>query len=139
MNIACRHIGENWPPYIIAEMSANHNHSLDRALDIVDAAADAGAHAIKIQTYTADTMTLDLAEGDFYISDPQSLWVGNSMYELYKQAYTPWEWHAPIMERAGKRGITCFSSPFDESAVDFLESLRCLLIRLPHLNVLIFL
>lgn len=109
--------------FIIAEMSGNHNASLDRALEIVDAAADAGAHAIKLQTYTADTMTLDLSEGEFFISDPQSLWAGQSLHQLYQQAYTPWEWHSPIMERAKSRGILCFSSPFDESAVDFLETL----------------
>ncbi|MCG5496052.1 pseudaminic acid synthase [Ectothiorhodospira variabilis] len=112
-------------PYVIAEMSGNHNQSLDRALAIVDAAADAGAHAIKLQTYTPDTMTLDLDEGEFFISDPKSLWVGQSMHKLYEQAHTPWDWHAPIMERARERGIACFSSPFDESAVDFLESLDC--------------
>jgi len=112
-------------PFIIAEMSGNHNQSLDRALAIVEAAADAGAHAIKLQTYTPDTMTLDLDEGEFFISDPKSLWVGQSMHKLYEQAHTPWEWHAPIMERARERGIACFSSPFDESAVDFLESLNC--------------
>jgi len=117
--------GEKQPPFIIAEMSGNHNQSLDRALAIVDAAADAGAHAIKLQTYTPDTMTLDLDEGEFFISDPKSLWVGQSMHKLYEQAHTPWEWHAPIMERARERGIGCFSSPFDESAVDFLESLDC--------------
>src|SRR5690554_1962069 len=88
-----RIIGSNQPPFIIAEMSGNHNQSLDRALEIVDAAARAGAHALKIQTYTADTMTLDLDSGDFYIDDPNSLWNGNSLYKLYQQAYTPWEWH----------------------------------------------
>jgi len=116
-------ISHNDPPFIIAEMSGNHNQSLDRALEIVDAAAAAGAHAIKLQTYTADTMTLALDEGEFFISDPKSLWAGQSMHALYGQAYTPWEWHAPIMERARNKGLVCFSSPFDESAVDFLESL----------------
>jgi pseudaminic acid synthase len=111
-------------PFIIAEMSGNHNQSLDRALAIVDAAAVAGAHAIKLQTYTAESMTLDLDAGEFFISDPESLWVGQSMYKLYEKAHTPWEWHAPIMERARERGILCFSSPFDESAVDFLETLN---------------
>ncbi|WP_018875694.1 pseudaminic acid synthase [Thioalkalivibrio sp. ALE31] len=110
-------------PYIIAEMSGNHNRSLDRALSIVDAAADCGVHAIKLQTYTAETMTLEIEEGEFINRDSNSLWIGRSMYSLYQQAYTPWEWHAPIMERARERGITCFSSPFDESAVDFLETL----------------
>ncbi len=104
-------------------MSGNHNQSLDRALGIVDAAAAAGAHAIKLQTYTADTMTLAISEGEFFISDENSLWKGSSLHDLYKVAYTPWEWHAPIMERARTLGLVCFSSPFDESAVDFLESL----------------
>jgi len=111
-------------PFVIAEMSGNHNQSLDRALSIVDAAADAGAHAVKLQTYTADTMTLDLTEGEFFISDPKSLWKGQALHQLYQKAHTPWEWHEPIMARARERGILCFSSPFDESAVDFLESLN---------------
>lgn len=111
------------PPFIIAEMSGNHNQSLGRALAIVDAAAAAGVQAIKLQTYTAEKMTLDLSENEFFISDPKSLWVGSSMYSLYGEAYTPWEWHEPIMKRAKERGLICFSSPFDESAVDFLETL----------------
>lgn len=110
-------------PFIIAEMSGNHNQSLNRALAIVDAAAKAGAHAIKLQTYTADTMTLDLAEREFFIDDPKSLWKGNSLYSLYEKAHTPWEWHAPIFEHARRLGLMAFSSPFDETAVDFLESL----------------
>jgi len=124
MKIGNRVIDQYSPPLIIAEMSGNHNQSLDRALQIVDAAANAGADAIKLQTYTADTMTLDLVEGDFFISDPSSLWSGQSMAELYRQAYTPWEWHDPIMRHAKTRGLICFSSPFDESAVDFLEDLE---------------
>ncbi len=124
MQISHRPIARTHAPFIIAEMSGNHNQSLDRALAIVDAAAAAGAHAIKLQTYTADTMTLALDEGEFFISDPQSLWVGQSMHALYGQAYTPWEWHAPIMARAASQGLICFSSPFDESAVDFLETLN---------------
>jgi len=110
-------------PFIIAEMSGNHNQSLERALEIVDAAAQSGAHALKIQTYTPDTMTLDLNEGEFMITNKDNIWKGQSRYELYKKAYTPWEWHAPIYERAKKLGIIPFSSPFDESAVDFLETL----------------
>lgn len=113
----------NGRPVIIAEMSGNHNQSLGRALDIVDAAALAGAHAIKLQTYTADTMTLDRQEGEFFISDPESMWAGQSMHALYQQAYTPWDWHRPIIERAKAKGLICFSSPFDERAVDFLETL----------------
>ncbi|WP_455925002.1 pseudaminic acid synthase [Pseudomonas putida] len=122
-NIGHRAIGLDAPPFVIAEMSGNHNQSLDRALAIVDAAAKAGAHALKLQTYTADTMTLDIDQGEFRISDPDSLWADTSLYALYQQAHTPWEWHAPIFERAKSHGMLAFSSPFDESAVDFLESL----------------
>lgn len=105
-------------------MSGNHNQSLDRALEIVDAASNAGADAIKLQTYTPDTMTLDQDGLSFTINDKESLWHGKNLYELYKQAYTPWEWHKPIMEYAQSKGLICFSSPFDETAVDFLESLN---------------
>ncbi|MCS6944221.1 MAG: pseudaminic acid synthase, partial [Sutterellaceae bacterium] len=101
----------------------NHNGSLDRALAIVDAVADAGAQAVKLQTYTADTMTLDLAEREFVIDDPKSLWAGRTLYDLYREAHTPWAWHAPIFERARARGLVAFSTPFDSTAVDFLESL----------------
>jgi len=114
-------VGNNHKPFVIAEMSGNHNQSLERALEIVDAAADAGAHAIKLQTYTADTMTL---QGAYTITDGNSLWKGRELYDLYKEAYTPWEWHQPLFERAKARGIIAFSSPFDETAVDFLESLQ---------------
>ena len=107
-------------PFIIAEMSGNHNQSLERALALVDAAADAGAHALKLQTYTADTITMP---GAYKISDKDSLWAGEELYDLYKKAYTPWEWHKPIFERANARGMIAFSSPFDETAVDFLEAL----------------
>jgi pseudaminic acid synthase len=123
IEIAGRPIGPGCPPFVIAEMSGNHNQSLERALEIVEAAAQAGAHAIKLQTYTADTMTLDVRGGSFEINDPDSLWIGNNLHDLYKLAYTPWEWHAPIMERARELGMICFSSPFDESAVDFLLNL----------------
>lgn len=123
MHILGREIGEQCPPFVIAEMSGNHNQSLERALEIVDAAAKTGVHALKIQTYTPDTMTLDLDEREFYISDPGSLWAGTSLYKLYGQAYTPWEWHQAIFERARERGIIVFSTPFDDSAVDFLERL----------------
>ncbi len=121
--IANRSVGLNHSPFIIAEMSGNHNQSLDRALQIVDAAAAAGAHAIKLQTYTADTMTIDIKTGEFLIQDSKSLWNGKTLYDLYKEAYTPWEWHAPLFERARKLGMIPFSTPFDETAVDFLESL----------------
>ena len=124
MRIAGRTIGAQERPYLIAEMSGNHNQSLDRALAIVDAAADAGADAVKLQTYTAATMTLDVNAPGFVIEDPNSLWSGRRLYELYEEAHTPWEWHRPIIERAASRGLHCFSTPFDESAVDFLESLN---------------
>jgi N-acetylneuraminate synthase len=116
-------IGPSHAPYVIAEMSGNHNGSLERALQIVDAIAASGAQALKLQTYTPDTMTLNLSEGEFFIADPKSLWVGSSLYDLYAKAMTPWEWHAPIFERARKQGLAAFSSPFDATAVDFLESL----------------
>lgn len=116
-------IGLAHPPFIIAEMSGNHNQSLDRAIKIVDAAAKNGAHAIKLQTYTADTITIDCRENEFFIGDKSSLWYGKSLYELYQEAYTPWEWHKPIMEHCQKKGIICFSSPFDFTAVDYLEKL----------------
>ena len=111
-------------PFVIAEMSGNHNQSLERALAIVDAAAETGVDALKIQTYTADTMTLDLNEREFRINDPQSLWYGRSLYELYQEAYTPWEWHEPIFERCREKGIIGFSTPFDSTSVEFLESME---------------
>ena len=123
MKIGDISVGAGHPPFIIAEMSGNHNQSLERALEIVDAAAKAGAHALKLQTYTADTMTIDVKDGEFHIADPDSLWKGSSLHDLYKQAYTPWEWHKPIFERARSHGMAAFSSPFDETAVDFLVEL----------------
>lgn len=123
MRIGGNHVGLDSPPFIIAEMSGNHGGVLERALQIVDAAAAAGAHALKLQTYTADTMTLDIREGDFLISEQDNLWSGRSLYDLYEQAHTPWEWHEPIFERAREHGLAGFSSPFDASAVDFLEDL----------------
>ncbi|MEH1960628.1 MAG: pseudaminic acid synthase [Nostoc sp.] len=124
INIADRIIGASHLPFVVAEISGNHNQSLERALDILEAAAKAGVHAIKLQTYTADTMTLDINEGEFYINDPNSLWHGQSLYQLYQQAYTHWEWHKPIFERCEELGIIGFSTPFDATAVDFLESLN---------------
>ncbi|WP_397449096.1 pseudaminic acid synthase [Pseudomonas sp. NA-150] len=122
--IGQRSIGAGSPPFIIAEMSGNHNQSLEVALQIVEAAARAGAHALKLQTYTAETMTLDLDHDEFFIKDPNSLWAGTSLYALYEKAHTPWAWHAPIFQRARELGMVAFSTPFDESAVDFLESLE---------------
>jgi N-acetylneuraminate synthase len=118
-----RLVGPGAPPLVIAEMSGNHNHSLERALQIVDAAAEVGAHALKLQTYTADTITLDADAPGFIIDDPKSLWHGRRLHELYDDAHTPWEWHEAIFERARKRGMVPFSTPFDETAVDFLEDL----------------
>jgi pseudaminic acid synthase len=123
IQILDRKIGANFTPFIIAEMSGNHNQSLDRALEIVEGAAKAGAHALKLQTYTPDTMTLDLDEGEFRISDKKNLWSGRSLYKLYAEAHTPWAWHKPIFDRARQLGIIAFSTPFDATAVEFLESL----------------
>jgi pseudaminic acid synthase len=123
INIGPIKIGKGYKPFVIAEMSGNHNQSLEKALEIVDAAADSGAHAIKLQTYTADTLTINSSAEDFFISDPKSLWKGRSLYELYQEAYTPWEWHKAIFDRARERNIICFSTPFDDTAVDFLENL----------------
>ena len=122
--IGDRLVGPDHPPLVIAEMSGNHNQSLNRALEIVDAAAHAGAHALKLQTYTADTITLRERGGDFKIKDRGSLWAGQNLHELYSKAHTPWDWHQPIMDRAAEKGMLCFSSPFDETAVDFLNDLN---------------
>lgn len=121
INLGNIKVGPDHKPFIIAEMSGNHNQSLERALAIVDAAAAAGAHAIKLQTYTADTMTM---KGAYQINDRNSLWNGRELYELYQEAYTPWDWHKAIFEHASKKGLLAFSSPFDETSVDFLESLH---------------
>ncbi|MGB5278914.1 MAG: pseudaminic acid synthase, partial [Gammaproteobacteria bacterium] len=120
--IAERKIGQNYPPYIIAELSANHNGSIERALKTIDMAKANGANAVKIQTYTADTMTIDCEKNDFQIQE--GLWAGYSLYELYEWAHTPYEWHRPLFEHARKIGITIFSTPFDETAVDLLEELN---------------
>lgn len=124
IKIGHREIGRHTKPFIIAEMSGNHNQSLERALQLVDIAADAGVDALKLQTYTPDTITLDVHTGEFFISSETNLWKGQSLYNLYKEAYTPWEWHEAIFNRAKERGLIAFSSPFDETAVDFLETLN---------------
>jgi pseudaminic acid synthase len=123
-NIGDFEISDHNKPFVIAEMSGNHNQSLDKALKIVEAAAKAGAHGLKIQTYTADTMTIPHDKGLFYIDDPKSLWNGKTLYELYQIAYTPWEWHKPIFDRAKELGLIAFSTPFDTTSVDFLEELN---------------
>ena len=116
-------VGPDAEPFFLAEMSGNHNQSVDRALEIVDAVADAGAHAVKLQTYTADTITIDADTPNFRIGGGHSLWGSRRLYELYDEAHTPWEWHEAIFARAKERGILAFSSPFDPTAVDFLEGL----------------
>ena len=123
MKISNRDIGLKHEPFIIAEMSGNHNQSLERALKIVEAAAASGAHGLKLQTYTANTMTLDSDMGEFSIGDPESLWSGASLYKLYSEAYTPWEWHEPLFRKARELGLIAFSTPFDDSSVEFLERL----------------
>ncbi len=123
MRIAQRELGPGAAPFIVAEMSGNHNRSLVRAIEIVEAAAKAGVHGLKLQTYTPDTMTIDLDEREFRISDSESPWAGTSLYRLYGEAYTPWEWHRPIFDRARELGIVAFSTPFDNTAVDFLDSI----------------
>ena len=107
VSISGRSIGLDFPPFVIAEMSGNHNQNLDRALAIVDSAARAGAHALKLQTYTADTITLNVRGGDFEIADPESLLSGKNLHDLYQQAHTPWEWHAPIMQRSAANLCGC--------------------------------
>jgi N-acetylneuraminate synthase len=117
-------IGIDQPPFVIAELSGNHNQSLDRAVRLVEAAARAGVHAVKLQTYTADTLTIEADTGSFYIQDAGNLWQGQTLYDLYKKAFTPWEWHEPLFKRCQELGVVAFSTPFDESAVDFLETLN---------------
>jgi pseudaminic acid synthase len=122
-------------PFIIAEMSGNHNGSLDRALKIVQAAAEAGADAIKLQTYTADTITLDLDTPQFRVSDDHPLWGGRKLYDLYTEAHTPWEWHEEIFNRAKKLGMVAFSTPFDETSVDFLEALGAPIYKIASMEI----
>ncbi|WP_368634246.1 pseudaminic acid synthase [Kurthia gibsonii] len=124
IKIENRLIGKEHKPFIIAEMSGNHNHSLERALHLVELAAEAGADAVKLQTYTPDTITLDVHTNEFFISNEKDLWKGQSLYNLYKKAYTPWEWHKAIFDKCKELGLIAFSSPFDETAVDFLEELN---------------
>lgn len=124
IKIANRWVGPSHPPFIVAELSGNHQHSLEKTLQLVDAAKEAGAHAVKIQTYTPDTITLNVNSEEFRITEPSSLWNGRSLYDLYQEAHLPWEWHQAIFDRCSKLGLIAFSSPFDETAVDFLETLN---------------
>ena len=123
IRIGERLIGDNQPPFVIAEMSGNHNQSLERALELVHAAKRSGADALKLQTYTADTLTIKSENRDFFVSDENSRWRGSYLYDLYESAYTPWEWHKTIFDEARNLDLICFSSAFDETAVDFLEKL----------------
>lgn len=123
MKIGEHTIGRGHRPFIIAEMSGNHNQSFNKAVKILEAASQAGAHAVKLQTYRPDTITMDVEREEFFISDEDSLWSGRSLYSLYKEAHTPWEWHAPLFEKARQLGLAIFSTPFDDTAVDFLEQL----------------
>ena len=122
-------------PFVIAEISGNHNGSLDRGLDIVRAAANAGVSAVKIQTYTAETITMNVDSQDFQISQDHELWGGRTLFNLYEEAYTPWEWHQPIFELARNLGVIPFSTPFDETAVEFLESLDCPIYKIASLEI----
>ncbi|WP_406673577.1 pseudaminic acid synthase [Nonomuraea sp. N2-4H] len=124
ISIGGRPIGPGHPPFVVAEMSGNHNGSLERALAIVDAVADAGAHALKLQTYTPDTLTVDCDAPAFRVGDEHELWGGETLYRLFERASTPWEWHRPIFERARERGLVAFSAPFDPTAVELLEKLE---------------
>lgn len=128
-------IGPSHSPFMIAEMSGNHNQSLKNALKLVEAAKEAGAHAIKLQTYTADTMTIDVNTDEFLITDKNSLWYGQTLYQLYQQAHTPWEWHQPIFDRCKELGLIGFSTPFDATAVDFLETLNVPCYKIASLEI----
>lgn len=123
IELSSHSIGSDQPVFVIGEMSGNHNGDLDRALAIVDAVADSGVQALKIQTYTADTLTIDSDKPAFRVAGDHDLWGGRNLYNLYQEAHTPWEWHAPIFERARERGLIPFSTPFDPTAIDFLEDL----------------
>ena len=124
ITIEKRNIGEGYPPFILAEMSGNHNQSIERAFSIIESAAKCGCDGIKLQTYTPDTITLDIKEREFVVNDTNSLWYGESLYDLYGKAMTPWEWHKPLFDKCKELGLICFSTPFDETSVDFLEELN---------------
>ncbi len=123
IQIGSSYIGPSHPPYLVAELSGNHQGSIKRVFELIDKAKAAGAHAVKIQTYTPDTLTLDIKGREFFIEDQDSLWKNRTLYDLYQEAHLPWEWHQPIFDYCQERGMTIFSTPFDETAVDFLETL----------------
>ncbi len=123
IKIGNKQLGEGQPTFIVAELSGNHNGDYNRAVEIIHAAAEAGADAVKLQTYTADTITID-CDKPWFMTSEGSLWEGRTLHDLYKEAYTPWEWHQGLMEEANKLGLECFSSPFDFTAVDYLENLN---------------
>jgi N-acetylneuraminate synthase len=124
VSIGTHRIGSGYPPFIVAELSGNHQGSLERALKLLEEAHKAGAHAVKLQTYTPDTITLKIKGGEFLIQDGNNLWKGRNLYDLYEEAHTPWEWHKEIFDRGRELGVVVFSSPFDETAIDFLEELN---------------
>jgi pseudaminic acid synthase len=128
-------IGQGSRPFIIAEVSGNHNGDLQRALDIVDMVAESGAQAVKLQTYTADTITINSDRPEFMISESHTLWGGKNLYKLYEEAHTPWEWHEAIFDRARSKGLIPFSSPFDSTAIDLLESLDAPLYKVASLEI----
>jgi N-acetylneuraminate synthase len=124
-NLTFEHIEHGCRPFVVAEISGNHNGSIEIAKELIDAASEAGVDAVKLQTFTADTITINDDKNEFWISDPENLWQGQSLYQLYEKATTPWEWHKELFDYCAHKNILCFSSPFDESAVDFLETLNC--------------
>lgn len=135
ITIGSKKIGVDYPPFIVAELSGNHQGSLERAMSLVEAAHQAGAHAVKLQTYTADTLTWNSREVEFFIANEHSPWKGKSLYELYQEAYTPWEWHPLLFERCRQLGLIAFSTPFDETAVDFLEKLNVPCYKIASLEI----
>ncbi|MDR1768531.1 MAG: pseudaminic acid synthase [Propionibacteriaceae bacterium] len=135
VTIGQHRVGEDHRPFVVAEMSGNHNGDMGRALAIVDAIAEAGAQAVKLQTYTADTITIDADGPAFRVSDGHELWGGKNLHQLYEEAHTPWEWHEAIFARAAEHGLVCFSSPFDDTAVDLLESLGAPAYKIASLEV----
>ena len=128
-------IGPNHPPFIVAEISANHIGSLEKMLELIDVAKYAGVNAVKLQTYTPETITLDVNDENFIIRDPNLIWTGRTLFDLYQEAHTPWSWHVPVFQRCRELGLIVFSTPFDETAVDFLESLNVPCYKIASLEI----